>query len=77
MPNTACEAGNMTKLFQLISEQFNDTNLATVQRKYFNESKGMRAMNWVIYTFELIGLQYVKQLCVPEYNSVEMELANK
>ena len=30
----------MTKLFQLISEQFADTNLATVQRKYFNESKG-------------------------------------
>ena len=41
MPNTACEAGNTTKLFQLISEQFNDTNLATVQRKYFNESKGI------------------------------------
>ena len=39
MPNTACEAGNTTKLFQLISEQFNDTNLATVQQKYFNESK--------------------------------------
>ena len=77
MPNTACEAGNMTKLFQLISEQFNDTNLATVQRKYFNESKGTKVMNWVIYMFELIGLQYVKQLCVPEYNSVEMELANK
>ncbi|XP_065888860.1 mutS protein homolog 4-like isoform X5 [Dysidea avara] len=62
MPNTACEAGNMTKLFHLISEQFADTNLATVQRKYFNESK---------------GLQYIKQLCVPEYNTVEMELANK
>lgn len=41
MPNTACEAGNMTKLFQLISEQFTDTNMATVQRKYFNESKGV------------------------------------
>ena len=35
----SCEAGNMTKLFQLISEQFNDTILANVQRKYFNESK--------------------------------------
>ena len=25
----------------------------------------------------MVGLQYIKQLCVPEYNSVEMELANK
>ena len=48
MPNTACEGGNMTKLFQLISEQFNDTNLATVQRKYFNESKGMQVIVIII-----------------------------
>ncbi|CAH1773969.1 unnamed protein product [Owenia fusiformis] len=62
MPSTACENGNMTKLFKLISDQFTNTNIATVQRKYFNEEK---------------GLQYIKQLCVPEYNTVEMEVASK
>ena len=40
MPNTACEGGNMTKLFKLTGEQFPESNLATVQRKYFNETKG-------------------------------------
>lgn len=40
MPNTACENGNMSKLYKLLSEQFLYTNLATVQRKYFNETKG-------------------------------------
>ena len=78
MPNTACEAGNMTKLFHLISEQFADTNLATVQRKYFNESKGMSmGIVAVVKLVMCVGLQYIKQLCVPEYNTVEMELANK
>ena len=40
MPSTACEAGKMTKLFKLILEQLPSVNLATVQRKYFNENKG-------------------------------------
>lgn len=42
MPNTACENGSMTKLFQLIHDQFQNTTLSTVQRKYFNETKGMQ-----------------------------------
>ncbi|XP_077981944.1 mutS protein homolog 4-like [Glandiceps talaboti] len=62
MPNTACESGNMTKLFKLISDQFQNTNMSTVQRKYFNETK---------------GLQYIKHLCVPEYKTVEMEVSSK
>jgi hypothetical protein len=40
MPNTACESGTMTKLFTLIGDQFVNTSLSTVQRKYFNESRG-------------------------------------
>lgn len=40
MPNTSCESGNATKLFQLISDQFQATNMSTVQRKYFNETRG-------------------------------------
>ncbi|XP_032231017.2 mutS protein homolog 4 [Nematostella vectensis] len=62
MPNTACENGNTTKLFKFLGDQFVHSNLATVQRKYFNETK---------------GLEYIKQLCVPEYNTVEMEVASK
>lgn len=60
MPNTACE--NPSALFKFLSEQIPYANLSSVQRKYFNEAK---------------GLDYVKQLCVPEYNTVEMEVASK
>ena len=62
MPNTAYEGHTPTRLYKTISDQFHTTNLVTVQRKYFNEAKGM---------------QYIKQLCVPEYNTVEMEVATK
>ena len=41
MPNTACEGGNMTKLFKMVSDQFSSSVIATVQRKYFNETKGI------------------------------------
>ena len=31
-----------------------------------------------VITDDLVpGLEYVKQLCVPEYNTVEMEVASK
>ncbi|KAL9955943.1 hypothetical protein ACROYT_G037348 [Oculina patagonica] len=60
MPNTACE--NPSTLFKFLSDQLPYANLSSVQRKYFNEAK---------------GLEYVKQLCVPEYNTVEMEVASK
>ncbi|XP_022321107.2 mutS protein homolog 4-like isoform X2 [Crassostrea virginica] len=62
MPNTACENGAMTKLFKLVTHQFQNSNVSTVQRKYFNETK---------------GLQSVKQLCVSDFNSVVMEVTNK
>ncbi|XP_028395701.1 mutS protein homolog 4-like [Dendronephthya gigantea] len=62
IPNTACEAGKMTKLCEIITDQFSNVSLSTVQRKYFNESQ---------------GLQYIKQLCVPEFNAVEMEVSSK
>ncbi|XP_061165050.1 mutS protein homolog 4-like [Saccostrea echinata] len=62
MPNTACDNGAMTKLFKLVSHQFQNSNVSTVQRKYFNETK---------------GLQCVKQLCVSDFNSVVMELTSK
>ncbi|CAI9729269.1 homolog 4-like [Octopus vulgaris] len=39
IPSTACENGNMSKLFQVISNNFSNCCISTVQRKYFNESK--------------------------------------
>ena len=41
MPNTACEGGNISVLYKKISNSFQDVNLVTVQRKYFNETKGV------------------------------------
>ena len=40
MPNTACENGSMSALFETLTEQFAYTSVTMVQRKYFNESKG-------------------------------------
>ncbi|KAL4241059.1 MutS protein msh4 [Mactra antiquata] len=52
----------MTNLSRLIHDKFQNTTISSVQRKYFNETK---------------GLLYIKQLCVPEYNSVELEVSSK
>ncbi|XP_046863669.1 mutS protein homolog 4-like [Xenia sp. Carnegie-2017] len=62
IPSTAYDAGNMTKLCEVIADQFSNVSLTTVQRKYFNESQ---------------GVQYIKQLCVPEFSAVQMEVASK
>ncbi|KAJ8047643.1 MutS protein-like 4 [Holothuria leucospilota] len=62
MPHTACDGGNMTKLYKVISDNFESTPISTVQRKYFNETK---------------GIQYVKQLCASDFSAVEMELSSK
>ena len=40
MPNTSCENGIITKMFQLVSDQYSNSNVLTVQRKYFNETRG-------------------------------------
>ena len=40
MPTTACENGKLSTLFEAVSES-NQLNLTTVQRKYFNETKGL------------------------------------
>ncbi|XP_031231776.1 mutS protein homolog 4 isoform X2 [Mastomys coucha] len=59
MSNTACVVGNSTKLFTLITENFKNVSFTTVQRKYFNETK---------------GLEYIEQLCIAEFSSVLMEV---
>ncbi|XP_069089318.1 mutS protein homolog 4 [Pleurodeles waltl] len=62
MSNTACDKGNATKLFELIAENFKNVTFTTVQRKYFNETK---------------GLESIEQLCTPEFSTVKMEVQSK
>ncbi|XP_050661219.1 mutS protein homolog 4 [Macaca thibetana thibetana] len=62
MSNTACAVGNSTKLFTLITENFKNVNFTTIQRKYFNETK---------------GLEYIEQLCIAEFSTVLMEVQSK
>uniref|UniRef100_G1TB80 MutS protein homolog 4 n=1 Tax=Oryctolagus cuniculus TaxID=9986 RepID=G1TB80_RABIT len=62
MSNTACVVGNSTKLFTLITENFKNVNFTTVQRKYFNETK---------------GLEYIEQFCTAEFSTVLMEVQSK
>lgn len=51
MPNTACEGDSATNLFHKISNYCPRVNLATVQRKYFNEGKGKQQLNVTYSSF--------------------------
>ncbi|XP_064003606.1 mutS protein homolog 4 isoform X8 [Pogoniulus pusillus] len=62
MSNTACDPGSTTKLFSLITEHFKNVTFTTVQRKYFNEAK---------------GLEYIEQLCASEFGTILMEVQSK
>uniref|UniRef100_H3DJ20 MutS homolog 4 n=1 Tax=Tetraodon nigroviridis TaxID=99883 RepID=H3DJ20_TETNG len=62
MPDTASEKGKGTNLFNLITENFPGVTFTAVQRKYFNEKK---------------GLEYIQQLCAPEFSTVLMEVQTK
>ncbi|GFS64862.1 mutS protein homolog 4 [Trichonephila inaurata madagascariensis] len=62
MPNTSLEHGSKTKLLCRIRELFPEMTTVTVQRKYFNETK---------------GLQYIQELCASEYKTVEIEVSPK
>ncbi|XP_036980935.1 mutS protein homolog 4 isoform X3 [Acanthopagrus latus] len=62
MPDTASEKGKGTKLFSLITENFPGVAFTAIRRKYFNERK---------------GLEYVQQLCAPEFGTVLMEVQAK
>ncbi|XP_041828889.1 mutS protein homolog 4 isoform X6 [Melanotaenia boesemani] len=62
MPDTASEKGKGTKLFKLITENFPGVAFTAIQRKYFNERK---------------GLEYIQQLCAPEFGTVLMEVQAK
>ncbi|ELU10757.1 hypothetical protein CAPTEDRAFT_92723, partial [Capitella teleta] len=60
MPDTACEKANI--LFNAVTNSYQDTYLAMVPRKYFNEERGMSC---------------IKHLCLPELASIEVEVKTK
>ncbi|KAK3538258.1 hypothetical protein QTP70_033065, partial [Hemibagrus guttatus] len=62
MLDTASEKGQGTKLYNLIMENFSSVAFTAIQRKYFNERK---------------GLEYIQQLCAPEFNTVLMDVQTK
>ncbi|KAM9801441.1 mutS protein homolog 4 [Neosynchiropus ocellatus] len=62
MPDTASDRGRGTKLFNLITQNFQGVAFTAIQRKYFNEKK---------------GLEYIQQLCAPEFDTVLMEVQAK
>lgn len=45
-----------------IKTSFQNVNFTTIQRKYFNETK---------------GLEYIEQLCIAEFSTVLMEVQSK
>ncbi|XP_066526456.1 mutS protein homolog 4 isoform X2 [Hoplias malabaricus] len=62
MADTASEKGQGTKLYNLFTENFPSVGFTAVQRKYFNERK---------------GLEYIQQLCAPEFSTVLMDVQTK
>ncbi|XP_059143835.1 mutS protein homolog 4-like, partial [Physella acuta] len=62
LPNTLCESGANSKLFSLLTNHFPNVTKSAVQRRYYNEAK---------------GLFYIKNLCASEYHSIELQISNK
>lgn len=50
------------KIYFEIKNSFQNVNFTTIQRKYFNETK---------------GLEYIEQLCITEFSTVLMEVQSK
>ncbi|KAL3187723.1 hypothetical protein MRX96_024749 [Rhipicephalus microplus] len=62
LPKTLFEANSMPQLVSYLKQFMPSTTITRLPRKLFNEN---------------LGIQYVRQLCVPEYSSVETEVVNK
>ncbi|XP_055883889.1 mutS protein homolog 4-like [Biomphalaria glabrata] len=61
LPNTLCESVN-NKLFIQLNINFPSIPKISVQRHYYNESK---------------GLYYIKHLCASEYTNIELQISTK
>lgn len=63
LPDTSCGEGSTpSRLYELLIEKFSDSNIISVQRKYFNDIK---------------GLDYIKNLCIVDYSKCIIELTAK
>nr|XP_026693129.1 mutS protein homolog 4-like [Ciona intestinalis] len=61
-PSTMCDNGSMTQVFKFVNENFQSSNITTVQRHYFNETN---------------GLDMIKRLVMRENSSVVMDVTAK
>ena len=57
MPNTISDSISKTKLFQVVKGQFTESSLTTIQRKYFNETRGVCCI--IMYVGWALGLGLV------------------
>ncbi|CAN7999353.1 unnamed protein product, partial [Ixodes pacificus] len=62
VPKTALEPNSMGELVQLLRKELPMITVVPLDRRLFNDSA---------------GIEYVRNLCVPEYNSIETEVVNK
>jgi hypothetical protein len=63
LPDTSCgEGSSPSRLYDLLIEKFPDSNIISVQRKYFNDIR---------------GLDYIKNLCIVDYSKCIIELTAK
>uniref|UniRef100_H2YI01 DNA mismatch repair proteins mutS family domain-containing protein n=1 Tax=Ciona savignyi TaxID=51511 RepID=H2YI01_CIOSA len=61
-PSTMCDNGNMAQVFKFVNDNFQNSNITTVQRHYFNEGN---------------GLDMIKRLVMKENSSVIMDVTSK
>ncbi|XP_065344364.1 mutS protein homolog 4-like [Cloeon dipterum] len=62
LPNTFCDGSTSTKLFNCVKDQYPTITITTVQRRHFND---------------VLGMELIKKLCVPELSSVEILVQNR
>ncbi|KAM7284540.1 mutS protein homolog 4 [Ixodes scapularis] len=62
VPKTALEPHSMGELVQLLRKELPMITVVPLDRRLFNDSA---------------GIEYVRNLCVPEYSSIETEVVNK
>ncbi|PVD38561.1 hypothetical protein C0Q70_01177 [Pomacea canaliculata] len=58
LPHTVCESGNSSKLFKMISDQFPNTNISSVQRRYFNETKAQQILSVMCCLNNVVPFRY-------------------
>jgi len=76
MPSTAYETGNTSKLLDQITSEFSGVHISTVNRKYFNEERGVLQCCFFIVVnfiaqFVLLQLLVVTLTVLQEYTVIQ------